>query len=155
MPRIRDIKSLTSFRGRKQVLSRPKAASNKAPDYVAFEATEHRTVTRGGKKVNVPIERGMVYPEPAMLSEKNICAMGKGKVGLRTCHVELVLLGKKHAPPLGKEPGAYLRFCSTANQKDAPLVRVHDHAEAQRVATSYCECKRKGGKPAACLPKPR
>lgn len=152
MPRLRAIADLSRYRGRKRVLSRPKSAAGKAPDYVTFTAVEKKTVTKGGKKVNVAAGSREIYPEPATLAERNVCAMGKGKVGLRGCHVELVLLGTKHAPAAGKKPGAYLRFCTAPNQKDAPLVRVTNHSQALEMSRAFCACK-KTKDAAACVPK--
>src|SRR3990172_4227390 len=101
MPRIKPIGSLSNWKSGQLLLRQPKVAAHKAPDYVVFEATEKRTVSKGGKAVQVPQARKTIYPEPSIWP-KQVCQTsggtgGKAKIVLRDCHVELAMVGSKHA----------------------------------------------------------
>lgn len=143
--RIKPIGSLSSWKSGRLTLQQPKTTA-RVPDYLAFEAAQKRTVSKGGKVVQVPQAKTTIYPEPSIVG-RDVCQTSGGKTGrakvtLRDCHVELIMLGKKHAPAAGVEPGAYLRLCSKVGQQDAPLIRVKDHRDAQAKSKAYCACKK-------------
>lgn len=150
MPRIKSIAELQPFKSSTVSMRAPKAATSKAPDYVVLTEVEKKTVRRGGKIVNVSTGSKTIYPEPSIFNAANACSMGKGKKQLRACHVELLMLGTKHAPAFGVDPGAYLRLCTKVNDPKAPLVRVRDHQEAQRISKEFCACRKTGKSADAC-----
>jgi hypothetical protein len=152
--RIKPISALSNWNASKLSLQQPKT-STKVPDYLAFESTEKKTVSKGGKAVQVPQSKKTIYPEPSIVS-RDVCQTsggvhGRAKITLRDCHVELIMLGTKHAPAAGVKPGAYLRLCSKVNQQDAPLIPVTDHRDAQRKSKAFCACKKKTKNVEACV----
>lgn len=152
--RIKPINALSNWKSGKLSLARPKT-SEKVPDYLVFESTEKKTVGRGGKAVQVPQAKKTIYPEPSVVN-RDVCSTsggttGRTKITLRDCHVELVMLGTKHAPAAGVKPGAYLRLCSKVGQENAPLIPVKDHREAQAKSKAFCACKKKTKNVDACV----
>lgn len=143
--RIKPIGSLSSWKAGRLTLAQPKTSA-KVPDYLAFESAQKRTVSKGGKAVQVPQPKTTIYPEPSIVG-RDVCQTSGGKTGrakitLRDCHVELIMLGTKHAPAAGVKPGAYLRLCTKVGQQDAPLIPVKDHRDAQAKSKAYCACKK-------------